>query len=67
MLILQRHIEESIIIRVPGTEQAITVMVAAISGGKNGGDPVVKLGFSAPQGVLILRSELDSMDGASPA
>lgn len=52
MLVLSRKKDEKILIRVPGVEGEIEITVVQIDQSR------VRLGFSAPAEITILRSEL---------
>lgn len=52
MLVLSRRRDEKILIRVPGVEGEIEITVVQIDASR------VRLGFTAPAEITILRSEL---------
>lgn len=58
MLILTRQVDDRIIIRVPGLNDPITIMVVEITRYK--GCPQVKLGIAAPKYVAVHREEIDN-------
>jgi carbon storage regulator CsrA len=59
MLVLSRRRDEKIVVKVPGVEEEIEVTVVQIDSSR------VRLGFTAPQNVTILRSELQCTDSNS--
>jgi carbon storage regulator len=54
MLVLNRRIEESVVITVGGHKVTVTLLTCA--------DGKARLGFEAPKEVLILRKELESKE-----
>ncbi len=61
MLVLSRRRDERILVRVPGIDEKIEVTVVQIDSSR------VRLGFTAPNSVTILRSELtEKEDGNAP-
>jgi carbon storage regulator CsrA len=56
MLVLSRRRDEKILVRVPGVEGEIEVTVVQIDSSR------VRLGFTAPSEITILRSELTGKD-----
>ena len=59
MLVLSRRRDEKIVVKVPGMEEEIEVVVVQIDQNR------VRLGFTAPDQVTILRQELKTAMASS--